>query len=181
MTWKKFLLIGCLGGALIFNACDKDDDDPIVPPPDEELNQVDSTFLINAAHGNLAEIKTGELASTKGSTDSVKMFGQMLVTLHQDAQDELDSIASGENVNLPDTADVYGQAMYRALNRLSGAAFDSAFIKLQIFAHDTAIKVYQAYESSGSFTSLKNYATKYIPLLQTDATYLDSLYAQLPK
>ena len=105
----------------------------------------------------------------------------MLVTLHQDAQNELDSIASGENVTLPDTADVYGQAMYRALNRLSGAAFDSAFIKLQIIAHDTAIKVYQNYTSSGSFTALKNYANKYIPQLQTNATYLDSLYAQLPQ
>ena len=181
MSLKKFLLIGCLGAALAFNACDKDDDDPIVPPPDEELNQADSTFLINAAHGNMAEIKTGELASTKGSTDSVKMFGQMLMTLHQDAQEELDSIASGENVNLPDTADVYGQAMYRALNRLSGTAFDSAFIKLQIIAHDTAIKVYQNYASTGAFTALKTYSNKYIPLLEANATYLDSLKAQLPK
>jgi putative membrane protein len=181
MTLKKFFLICCLGGAFAFTACDKDDDDPIVPPPDEELNLADSTFLINAAHGNQAEIKTGELASTRGSTDSVKMFGQMLLTLHQDAQDELDSIASGENVNLPDTADIYGQAMYRALNRLSGAAFDSAFIKLQIIAHDTAIKVYQNYANAGAFTTLKTYTNKYIPLLQANARYLDSLKAQLPK
>ena len=178
MTLKKLLLIGCLGGALAFTACDKDDDDPVVT---EELNQSDLTFLNNATQGNLAEIMTGQLAASQGATDSVKMFGQMLVTTHQNAQNELDSIASGENVNLPDSADVYGQAMYDALAGLTGAAFDSAFINMQLFAHDTAISVYQAYSNTGAFGTLKNYANKYIPILQTDATYLDSLHTQLPQ
>jgi len=178
MTLKKLLLMGCLGGALAFTACDKDDDDPIVK---EELNQTDRTFLQNAAQGNLAEIKTGQLASTQGSSDSVKMFGQMLVTNHQSAQNSLDSIATAQNVDLPDSADANGMAMYNALQGLSGASFDSAFIRMQMVAHDSAISMYQTYASAGSFSSLKSYANRILPTLQQQAAYVDSLAARMPQ
>jgi putative membrane protein len=178
MMLKKLLLMGCLGAALAFTACDKDDDDPVVT---EELNQADLTFLNNATQGNLAEIMTGQLAATQGTTDSVRSLGQELVTDHQAAQDDLDSIASSENVNLADTVDANGQAMYDVLAGLSGAAFDSAFINMQLTAHNTAISMYQTYSGSGTFTSLKNYANTYLPKLQAHAEYLDSLHAQLPQ
>ena len=123
MTLKKLLLMGCLGGALAFTACDKDNDDPVVT---EEFTQADSTFLSNAAYGNLAEIKVGQLAATQGSNDSVKAFGQTLVTTHQAAQMSLDSIATTQSITLPDTVNNTGQGLYNALVGLTGAAFDSA-------------------------------------------------------
>lgn len=178
MTLKKLLLMGCLGGALAFTACDKNDDDPIVK---EELNQTDRTFLQSAAQGNLAEIKTGQLAANQGSSDSVKMFGQMLVTEHQAAQNSLDSIATGQNVELPDSADANGMAMYNALQGLSGASFDSAFIRMQVMAHDSAISMYQTYANDGTFSSLKSYASRMLPKLQEHAMYIDSLNARLPQ
>lgn len=178
MTLKKLLLMGCLGGALAFTACDKNNDDPIVK---EELNSTDRTFLQNAAQGNLAEIKTGQLAATQGSSDSVKMFGQMLVTAHQSAENSLDSIATAQSVTLPDSADANGQAMYNALQGLTGTSFDSAFIRMQTVAHDSAISMYQAYASAGSFSSLKSYANRILPVLQEHANYIDSLNARLPQ
>jgi len=178
MMLKKLLLMGCFGAAVAFTACDKDNDDPVVT---EQLNQTDLTFLNNASQGNLAEIMTGQLAATQGSTDSVKAFGQMLVTDHQNAQNELDSIATGQNVNLSDSADANGQAMYNALVGLSGTQFDSAFISMQMAAHDSAISMYQTYAGSGSFSSLKSYANKYIPILQNHTMYLDTLQARLPQ
>jgi putative membrane protein len=178
MTLKKLLLMGCLGGALAFTACDKNDDDPIVT---EQLNPTDRTFLQNAAQGNLAEIQTGQLAATQGSSDSVKMFGQLLVSDHRAAQNSLDSIATAQSIDLPDSADANGQAMYNALQGLSGASFDSAFIRMQVAAHDTAISMYQTYASAGSFTGLKNYANRILPILQQHASFIDSLDARLPQ
>jgi len=178
MTLKKLLLMGCLGGALAFAACDKDDDDPVVT---DQFNQTDLTFLNNAAQGNLLEIQTGQLAATQGGSDSVRSLGQMLVTDHQNAQDQLDSIATSQNVTLPDSADANGQGMYNALVGLSGAQFDSAFIHMQVAAHDTSITMYQTYANSGTFSSLKAYANRNLPVLQMHASYLDSLQARLPQ
>lgn len=180
MTLKKLLLMSCLGGALAFAACDKNDDaDPIVT---EQFTPADSTFLYNAALGNLAEIKVGQLASTQGTNDSLKAFGQMLVTAHQAAQNSLDSIATSQSLTLPDSVDATGQGMYDALVGLTGSSFDSAFIRNQVTAHGAAINMYQAYaNAAGSFSTLKTYANNYLASLQTNSMYLDSLNARLPQ
>lgn len=178
MTLKKLLLMGCLGGALAFTACDKDDDDPIVT---EQLNSNDKMFLDNATRGNLAEIQTGQLAATNGSTDSVRMFGQMLVTDHQAAQAALDSIASGQSYDLPDSVNATQAGMYQSLQGLTGASFDSAFVAMQISMHDTAISMYQTYASSGTFSSIKSYANATLPKLQMHRAYADSLNARIPQ
>jgi putative membrane protein len=179
MTLKKLLLMGCLGGALAFTACEKDDDDPIVT---EQFTSTDSTFLVNATRANLAEIQTGQLASTQGLSDSVKSFAQMLLTNHQAAQASLDSIGTAQSITLPDLPDAAGQGMYNTLQGLNGAAFDSAFIKMQVAAHGAAIPVYQSYGgASSSFSTLKSYANRYLPILQQQADYLDSLNARLPQ
>ena len=179
MRLKKLLLMSCLGGALAFTACEKDDDDPVVT---EQFTSTDSTFLVNATRANLAEIQTGQLAWSQGFDDSVKSFAQMLITNHQAAQASLDSIGTAQNIMLPDSADAAGQGMYNNLLGLNGTAFDSAFVKMQIAAHDAAIPVYQSYGgAASSFSTLKSYANRYLPVLQQQSDYLDSLKARLPQ
>ena len=179
MTLKKLLLMSCLGAAVTFTACDKDDDDPVVT---EEFTTADSTFLSNAAYGNLTEIKIGQLAAAQGATDSVKMFGQTLLSTHQAAQQSLDSIANTQSITLPDSVNSIGQNMYDALVGLTGSSFDSLFIKSQMAAHTAGIDLYQAYGSSSTaFSTLKGYANHYLPMLQQNAVYLDSLNARLPQ
>lgn len=179
MTLKKLLLMSCLGGALAFTACDKNDDDPVVS---EEFTQADSTFLSNAAYGNLAEIKVGQLASAQGTNDSIRNFGQTLVSTHQAAQVSLDSIAMAQGITLPDEVNGVGQGMYDALVGLNGYAFDSTFIKNQMAAHTAGINTYQAYaNASTSYSTLKAYANRYLPMLQMNAAYVDSMNARLPQ
>ena len=180
MMLKKLVLMSCLGGALAFAACDKDDDNP--PIVTEQFSPADSTFLSNAAYGNLAEIQIGQLAATQGTSDSLKAFGQMLVTAHQAAQASLDSVASKQNINLPDSVNAAGQGMYDALVGLTGTTFDSTFIKNQMAAHTAAISMYEAYGSAAnSFSTLKSYANRYLASLQSNSTYLDTLNARLPQ
>jgi putative membrane protein len=180
MMLKKLVLMTCLSGALAFAACDKDDDNP--PVVTEQFSPADSTFLSNAAFGNRAEIQIGQLAATQGTNDSLKAFGQMLVTAHQAAQASLDSIAGVQNITLPDTVNSAGKGMYDELVGLTGSAFDSTFIKNQMTAHTAAINMYQTYGSAAnSFSTLKAYANQYLPTLQWNSDYLDSLNARLPQ
>src|SRR5580704_6327668 len=61
----------------------------------------DSHFAKEAAQGGMAEVKLGQLAQEKGSSDSVKGFGKRMVDDHSKAGDKLKEVASRENITLP--------------------------------------------------------------------------------
>ena len=61
----------------------------------------DDRFLKQAAEGNLAEVKLGELAAQHAASDGVKQFGTRMSTDHQKAYDELKQIASQKGVAVP--------------------------------------------------------------------------------
>jgi putative membrane protein len=54
----------------------------------------EAMFVKKVSEGNLAEIKLGELAMEKGSTNEVREFGQMMVKDHTMAQTQLAQIVS---------------------------------------------------------------------------------------
>ncbi len=54
----------------------------------------DSQFAKKAAQGGMAEVKMGQLAQDKGTSDSVKKFGQRMVEDHTKAGDELKKAAA---------------------------------------------------------------------------------------
>lgn len=178
MTLKKLLVMGCLGGALAFAACDKDNDDPVVT---DDLNATDRTFLNQAAQANLSEIKAGQMAVTNTTNDSVRAYAQMMITDHQAAQTELDSLATNVSFDLPDSTDADHNAAIDNLMNFSGASFDSAYISLQVSAHDTVISQFENEVNSGAKSTVKAYANKYLPTLRTHAQMADSLAAHLPQ
>src|SRR5689334_15410130 len=89
----------------------------------------DSTFVTKAAQGGMAEVKLGNLAKEKAESPDVKNFGQTMVTDHTKAGDELKQIASSKNITLPTDIDAKDQAKYDRLSKLSGAAFDRAYMR----------------------------------------------------
>jgi putative membrane protein len=55
-------------------------------------------FVAAAIQGNNAEIMLGELAQKKASSPAVKQYGQMLVSEHSKARDEMEILAASINV-----------------------------------------------------------------------------------
>src|ERR1700736_1193056 len=83
----------------------------------------DSQFAKKTAQGGMAEVKLGQLAKEKGTSDSVKKFGQRMVEDHTKAGDELKRAAAQENIALPEDVSAKDKATYSSLSKLSGAAF----------------------------------------------------------
>ena len=100
-------------------------------------------FLREAVHGNLAEVKLGQLAQKKGQTDGVRSMGAMLEKHHSKANIEATQVAQQLKVAPPREPSAEQKATYDRLAKLSGAEFDKEFIKEAVNAHQKTIKKYE--------------------------------------
>lgn len=161
--------------AVLFTACDNDDDDNNT----NQLNSQDQTFMAQAAMNNRAEIRAGQIASTRGNTAMVRSFGQQMVTEHTQAQSQLMSISSSTGYAVMDTIDAAHQQLMTQLNSLSGRAFDSVYIRSQVTDHQNAMTLFQAEISSGQHQQVKSYATTYLPIITMHHHKADSIRQRL--
>lgn len=95
----------------------------------------DKMFLRKAAEGGLAEVKLGQLAVQKGSSDDVKAFGQKMVDDHTRMNKEMAQIADSMGVMLPKSINKEDQAEYDKLNALSGNEFDMEYLAFMVKDH----------------------------------------------
>ncbi len=126
----------------------------------------DKKFLHDAALGGITEVELGKLAADKGSSDAVKQFGQKMVDDHSKANDELKKIASEKSVNVPDSLDSKHQSRVDKLSKLSGPAFDKAYIKDQLKDHQQDVRDFQNEAQNGNDAAVKDFAAKTLPTLQ---------------
>jgi putative membrane protein len=126
----------------------------------------DTQFVKKAAQGGIAEVKLGQLAQEKGTSDSVKKFGQRMVEDHTKAGDELKRAAAQENITLPDDISAKDKATYDSLSKLSGAAFDRAYARDMVKDHEEDIADFNKEANGGKNAAIKDFATQTLSTLQ---------------
>lgn len=146
---------------------------PGAPQTPGSMNQMaptnmmsDSDFAKDAAEGGLAEVKLGELAEQKGSSDTVKNFGKRMVEDHTQANDKLQEVASQENMKLPENLDKHDQKVYHKLSQLSGAEFDRAYAHDMVRDHKNDVAAFQQEANDGQDRAVKSFASQTLPTLQ---------------
>jgi putative membrane protein len=135
----------------------------------------DQTFITKAIQANLAEISVGQLAGTKGTTDAVRSYGQLLVTDHTKANEKATTLATAAGVTPPTAADAGGKKLYDKLSGLSGAAFDRAFVGAMVKDHKQAIKLFNKEANSGT-SPIALFAKDTVPTLQGHLKTAQSLW-----
>lgn len=130
------------------------------------LSSADSAFAMKAAQGGMAEVQLGKLAADKASNPDVKAFGQQMVDDHSKANDQLKAVAQQENMTLPTDLNAKDQATYDRLSKMSGAAFDKAYVKDMVKDHEMDIKEFQKEANSGKDEKIKGFASETLPVLQ---------------
>ncbi|HZM59050.1 MAG TPA: DUF4142 domain-containing protein [Vicinamibacterales bacterium] len=126
----------------------------------------DQEFARKVAAGGHAEVELAKLAQQKSSSDEVKMFASRLETDHMKANTELMKVASEKKWNLPTepTADQKNQKA--KLEKLSGKAFDNAYVDLMVKNHRTNIPAFEREASKGADADLKQFASNTLPTLK---------------
>ena len=92
-------------------------------------------FVEKAAHGGMAEVQLGQLASERAQNPEVKQFGQMMVREHTRSSDELKQTVSAYNIALPTELDEEHRELMEKLRNLQGAEFDREYMAAMVDGH----------------------------------------------
>ena len=145
------------------------------------MAMADHTFVTKAAHGGLAEVKLGTLATQKADHADVKAFGQQMVDDHSKANDELKQLASSKGITLPTDLDAKDQATYDRLSKLSGAEFDRAYMRDMVADHRTDVNEFRHESQHGADPDVKAWAAKTLPTLEHHLQMAESTDAKVKK
>jgi putative membrane protein len=139
------------------------------PPPSKTAGASvshDQAFAKEAAGGGMAEVELGNLAKDKASNADVKKFAERMVTDHSKAGDDLKQVASQKNISLPMELSAKDKALRDRLSKLSGDAFDKAYMQAMVKDHVTDVNAFKRESSSGKDADLKAWAGKTLPTLE---------------
>jgi putative membrane protein len=139
------------------------------------LNSTDQEFVTNAGYNNVDEINAGYLASTNAADSNVKVFGLLMVNNYGSAQSSLVLLADSLGFTVLSSPDPTHQQELNALQGLSGVAFDTTYLRLQINDDQSAITLYQAEQTNGQNAAVKAYVSEYLPMIQAHLSTADSL------
>ena len=126
----------------------------------------DRTFLRAAHQSNLAEISTGKLADQKGRSAKVRELGRMFIKDHTKLDADLKKVAKNLGVSLPDQPNAEQRALAAKLRKLSGTAFDKAYLDGQLTSHVKARTNGRTELSKGSNPDVLKLAKTSAPIVQ---------------
>ena len=130
------------------------------------VTAADRAFVMEAARGGMAEVEMGKLAVEKAASADVKQFGQRMVDDHSKANDELKSWAAQKNVTLPAEMGAKEKATQARLAKLSGAAFDRAYMADMVADHNKDVAAFRRASKTAGDADLKAWAGKTLPTLE---------------
>ena len=126
----------------------------------------DQHFVTDVAMDGMAEVELGQLAQQKAESSDVKRFAQRMVDDHGKANDELKSLASSKNITLPTAIDAKHKATHDRLAKLSGAAFDRAYMQAMVTDHLNAVKAFRTHSTTSKDADIRAFAAKTLPTLE---------------
>ena len=137
------------------------------------------SFWSAAAVGGMAEVELGRLASTKAQNAEVKKFGEMMVTDHSKANDELKSIAAKNNITIPTSLDSSHQSLLQKMQGLSGADFDREYVEEMVSDHEEDVEEFEKQSQNNSDPEAKAFATKTLPTLRKHLDAIKAIQAKM--
>jgi putative membrane protein len=131
-----------------------------------KLAPADKQFIKKAAQGGLAEVQLGQLATEKADSPDVKQFGQKMVDDHSKANDQLKQVASNKGVTVPDKLSAKDAATKARLEKLSGKAFDRAYMRDMVMDHTKDVSEFRTEAKTAKDPDVKSFASQTLPTLQ---------------
>jgi putative membrane protein len=146
-------------------------------PNSGDVGQImqDKMFLRSAAEGGIAEVKLGQLAAQKGSSDDVKAFGQKMVDDHTKLNLDIARIADSMGVMLPKSMNKEDQAEYDKLNALSGNDFDIEYLTFMVKDHHKDLHAFRIEAASPADPTLHDAVVKAQSIIHEHTVMVDKL------
>ena len=146
-------------------------------PNNGDVGQVmqDKMFLRKAAEGGIAEVKLGQLAAQKGSSEDVKAFGQKMVDDHTQLNLEIAQLADSMGVMLPKSMNKEDQTEYDKLSALTGNDFDIEYLSFMVKDHHKDLHEFRMEAASATDPTLHNEIVKAQGVIHDHTVMVDKL------
>lgn len=144
-----------------------------------KMSATDSKFIKEAAVGGMEEVTLGQLAAQKATDPDVKNFGQKMVDDHSKANDQLKQLATQKGVTVASALPPSKQKDVDKLNKLSGAAFDKAYVSMMVQDHKKDVAEFQKESTKAKDTDVKGFAANTLPTLQDHLKMIQDISAKM--
>ncbi len=139
----------------------------VAAQPAPSLRGPDQMFVLDVEQANRDEVALGQLAADKASNPDVKSFAQTMVNDHEKLQDELADLPIVKEAKLPTAAmGAEAKALRVRLNRLSGHAFDQAYMNAMVQDHERDLQTFDRATRNVSNPDLKHWAAVSMTVLR---------------
>lgn len=125
-----------------------------------------SSFIKEAAEGNLAEVELGQMAQQKTQNPQVKQFAERMVQDHTQANQQLQTLAQTGGVKFPTEPSRKHRKEMKRLEKMTGTEFDQHYARYMLEDHSKDIKNYSKAAQSIEDPTVKQYAQTTLPKLE---------------
>lgn len=131
------------------------------------LSKADQKIVADMAIANMAEVNAGKMAVEKSQNADVKAFAQKMIDDHTKALSDVTALAQSKGVTLPTDVDASHKAMAAKLEKLSGPAFDKAYMAgAGVADHNKVHAKLKGFESKAKDADVKALAGKMLPVVE---------------
>ena len=140
----------------------------------DAVSAADREFVAKVSQGGMFEVKLGEVAEDQGHAQDIKDQGYTEAHDHKLVGDRLKSIASDAGLDVADSLDPVFQSKLDALKRLSGSAFDVAYLKAMKTIHAKDGAAFAAEAKGGTNPKLREFAAETHRIVMSHIGELDA-------
>jgi putative membrane protein len=142
-----------------------------------KLKPEEAAFIEKAAVGGLMEVEAGNLTLQKTKKNQIKEFAERMIKDHTKANNELQTLAAGLGVKLPDALPSAEQSHLAAMKQMMDNEYDENYMDMMVNDHSKTIDLFNGASRFGNAV-ISSFAKKTLPVLMEHnkmAVTLDSL------
>lgn len=137
----------------------------------------EDSFIKSAVEGGHFEVQAAQLAEHNAASDQVKLLAFKIATDHQQADEQLQQIASMENVHL--STEPANKSELEKLSGLKGKAFDKEYVRIMVEDHKNDIAEFLREAKNSKDSAVKQFASRSLLQLQQHLDLALQVQAQL--
>jgi putative membrane protein len=135
----------------------------------------DQSFVHDTMEGDEAQVQMSQLAQQNSSSVDVKQFGQKMVQIHTELNNQLAPVAKQLGVSEPKGPSKKQKKELEQLQALSGPDFDTAYIQAMAKQQQHDLKEFKSEAQSGQSPSIQQAAKQDEPVLSEHYQVLQKL------
>jgi putative membrane protein len=144
------------------------------------VDSATARFLVKATEGGLAEVAAGQMAQSKATDESVKMFAGMMVQDHTGVNAQVQTLAMQRQVSLPSETSEENKKKAADTDKKTGKAFDKAYMDMMVAAHKKTIDMFEKASGKTGDTEVKNFISQTLPKVKMHLDSAQAIRKRLP-